>query len=119
LLIDLRSLNERVEDVENTVTTPCIWIGAEDFDFFFIVGLSRNLVSVRAKVVELIDELIDDIPSPVVLSISQLCIKQRPGDFSYGWRFEVHRSVRIQDEVEQAAVVIVTREFDLERCRKV
>jgi hypothetical protein len=36
-------------------------------DFFFVGPLTRDAVSVRAERVKLVDELIDNIPSPVVL----------------------------------------------------
>lgn len=67
LLGDLRSLDQGVEDVEDAVAAPGVGVLAQDLNLLLIVGLSRNSASVRAERVELIDELINDIPSPVVL----------------------------------------------------
>jgi hypothetical protein len=67
LLVDLRSLDERVENVEHTVAAPGVWVLAENLNLLLIVGGARDLVAVRAEGVELVDELVDDIPSPVVL----------------------------------------------------
>ena len=67
LFVDLGSLDEGVEDVEDGVAAPCVGCFAEDLDFLFVVALSRDAISVRAKRVELVDKLINDIPSPVIL----------------------------------------------------
>jgi hypothetical protein len=67
LFVDLGSLDEGVEDVEDGVAAPGVGCFAEDSDFFFIAALSRDAISVRAEGVELVDKLIDDIPSPVIL----------------------------------------------------
>lgn len=67
LLGDLRSLDQRVEDVEDAVAAPGVGVLAQDLNLLPIVGLSRDSASVRAESIELIDELINDIPSPEVL----------------------------------------------------
>lgn len=67
LLVDLRSLDQGVEDVEDAVAAPGVGRLAEDGDLFVVVALAREAVSVGAEGVELVDELVNDIPSPVVL----------------------------------------------------
>lgn len=67
LLGDLRPLNERVQDVEHTVAAPGVGVIAQDLNLLLIVGLSGNSRSVGAEGVELVDKLVDDIPSPVIL----------------------------------------------------
>jgi hypothetical protein len=70
LFIDLGSLNEGVEDVEDGVATPCVGCFAKDLDLFFVGALPRDAISVRTEGVELVNELIDDIPGPVILNSS-------------------------------------------------
>lgn len=67
LLGDLRALDQRVQDVEDAVAAPGVGVLAQDRNLLLIVGLSRDSASVRAERVELVDELINDIPGPVVL----------------------------------------------------
>lgn len=67
LLGDLRSLNQRVQDVEDTVATPGVGVLLENLELLLVGGLARNSESVRGERVELIDEFINHIPSPIVL----------------------------------------------------
>lgn len=67
MLIDLGSLDKRVQDVQHAVAAPGVGIVAKKLDFLVVVGLSRNLVPVGAEAVELVDKFVDDIPCPVVL----------------------------------------------------
>lgn len=64
---DLRPLNEGVEDVENAVAAPGVGVLLENLDFLLVVCLSGDPRAVRGKRVELVDELVDNVPSPVVL----------------------------------------------------
>ena len=62
--------------------------------------LTRDAVSVGAEGVELVDELIDNIPRPVVLQEKSVqatltCLRN-----AHRRRFKIHRAVRVQDEVE-------------------
>ncbi len=68
LFVDLGSLDERVQDVKNGVASPGVWILAEDLDLLSVVAGARNLLAVGAELVELVDKLINDVPSPVVLA---------------------------------------------------
>lgn len=67
LLVDLRALDERVENVEDGVAAPGVLV------FFEEVGVvggglgARDAIAVPAEGFELVDEFIDDIPGPVVL----------------------------------------------------
>lgn len=70
LLVDLRALDQGVEDVEDRVAAPGVWVFAEDLDLLCIVTGACNLLAVGAELVELVDELVDNVPSPVVLRIS-------------------------------------------------
>jgi hypothetical protein len=119
LFINLRSLDERVKDVENAVATPCVWRLAEDLNVFFIASLARDAVSVGAERVELVDEFIDNIPRPVVLE----CLLDSAHIIEFwlahrGW-FKINGSIGVEDEVEQAAIVVIACKFDLQRCGKV
>lgn len=67
LLGNLRSLDKRVENIENAVASPSVGVLAQDLNLLLVVGLSGDAQSVRAERVELVNELIDDIPGPVVL----------------------------------------------------
>ena len=67
LFIDLRSLNEGVENIENAVASPCIRIVSEKLDFLCVGALACNFIAVRTKVIELVNKFINDIPSPEVL----------------------------------------------------
>lgn len=67
LLGDLGSLDQGVQDVENTVATPCVGVLAESLTLLLVGCLPGNSHSVRGERVELVNELIDNIPSPVVL----------------------------------------------------
>ena len=67
LLVHLRALNERVQDIENTVTTPHLRIVSQDLDLLVVLGLLGHPLAVSAEAVELVYELVDDIPRPVVL----------------------------------------------------
>ena len=68
LLVDLRSLDERVQNIENTVATPCVGVLAQKLDFLLVVIFQSDLLTVAAETVELVNELVDDVPCPVVLS---------------------------------------------------
>jgi hypothetical protein len=120
LLVDLGALDQGVQNVKNAVATPGIWIVAQELDLLLVRTLTRNLIAVRAEVVELVDKLVNDIPRPVVLqnhvSLVAFCgVWFRP----YGWWLQIDWSVRVQDEMEQAAVVVIALEFDLKRRREI
>ena len=68
LLVDLRALDERVEDVEDAVAAPGVGVLAQQLDLVRVVVLQGDLLAVAAEAVELVDELVDDVPGPVVLS---------------------------------------------------
>ena len=72
LLVDLGSLDKGVQDIENAVAAPGVWVVAKQLDLLLVAGLSRDLVSVGTEVIELVDELVNDIPCPVVLRICQI-----------------------------------------------
>ena len=71
LLADLGALDEGVEDVEDGVAAPDVWVLAEDGGFVFVDGGGRLLegeaLAVGAEGVELVEELVDDVPGPVIL----------------------------------------------------
>lgn len=68
LLADLGTLDERVEDVQDAVATPGVWVLAQNHDLLLVVSLERNALAVAAEAVELVDELVNDLPCPEVLS---------------------------------------------------
>lgn len=77
LLVDLGSLDERVQNVEDGVASPCVWVLAEELNLLSVVSSAGNLLTVGAELVELVDELINDIPSPVVLeNVSPCSVRQ-------------------------------------------
>lgn len=67
LLGDLRTLDERVQHVEDTVASPGVGVLLEHLKFLIVGGLSGDSHTVGRERVELVNELVDDIPSPVVL----------------------------------------------------
>ena len=67
LLIDLRSLHKGVKNVEDRVAAPCVGGVTQELCFFFVGTAAGDTVTVAAERLELVDEFIDDIPSPVVL----------------------------------------------------
>ena len=68
LLVDLRALNEGVEDVEDRVAAPCVWIFTEELCIFRGGISAGDTVTVAAEGLELVDELVYYIPGPVVLN---------------------------------------------------
>jgi len=63
----LRFLDERVKNVKDIVAAPGIGILSQEVDLFFVVILKCDPLSVTAEGIELVYELIDDIPCPVIL----------------------------------------------------
>ena len=77
LFIDLGSLDEGVEDVEDGVAAPGMWIFAQQLG---IVGggiCSSDAITVATEGFELVDEFVYYVPCPVVLpSGSVICSMQ-------------------------------------------
>ena len=77
LLIDLGALNEGVKDVEYGIAAPGVGVFAKEGRFgIFIVGGgggggARDAVSVAAEGLELVDELVNYVPGPVVLWVGE------------------------------------------------
>lgn len=116
LLGDLGSLDEGVQDVKNTVAAPGVGVLAESLALLLVGCLTGNSHSVRGERVELVDELIDNIPSPVVLQ--RYLLAQSISIYSSRKTnrrgLEIDGALGVQDEVEQAAVRIVALELGLE-----
>ena len=74
LLVDLRALNKGVEDVEDGVAAPCIWVFTEELSIFGGGISAGDTVTVAAEGLELVDELVYYIPGPVVLKKSLLIL---------------------------------------------
>ena len=68
LLVDLRALDKRVEDVEDAVAAPCVGVLAQDLGFRLIGSGSGDSVAIPTERFELVDELIDDVPCPIILA---------------------------------------------------
>jgi hypothetical protein len=68
LFIDLGALDERVEYIEDTITAPCIRVFAQDLGFGLVGGSSSDSVAIPTERFELVDELIDDVPCPIILA---------------------------------------------------
>jgi hypothetical protein len=64
-LVDVALLDEGVEDVEDAVAAPrlCTAFGTEHREL--VVGLGGGSRSEERKGLELVDELVDDIPQPL------------------------------------------------------
>lgn len=67
LLVDLRPLDEGVEDVQHGVATPRVRVLTEKLGLLLVGAAASDTVAVAAERFELVDELVDDIPGPVVL----------------------------------------------------
>ena len=67
---DLGLLYERVEDVEYGIAAPSIRIISEYLGIFLVRIRSSYAIALSAEGFELVDELVDNIPSPEILSYS-------------------------------------------------
>jgi hypothetical protein len=67
LLADLRALDQRVQHVEHAVAAPRVGVLAQQGELLLVVVLQCDLLAVVAEAVELVDELVDDVPGPIVL----------------------------------------------------
>jgi hypothetical protein len=67
LLVDLRPLDKGIKNVEHGVATPCVRVLTQKLCLLLVGAAASDAVAVAAERFELVDELIDDIPSPVVL----------------------------------------------------
>lgn len=120
LFCNIRSLDQGVEDVQDAVAAPRVWVLTQNLELFLVACLSGKSQAVGRKRVELVDELIDNVPCPVVLlSLLALCLFLACHCATHGWRLEVDGALRVEDEVEQAAVGVIALELDLERCGEV
>lgn len=84
LLQDVGPLDQGVEHVEDAVAAPRVGVLTQSLDLLLVVGLSRDSHTVGGEGVELVDELIDDIPSPVVLRL-QVSLAVLVRDQVGGW----------------------------------
>lgn len=114
LLTDLRSLDERVQDVEHTVAAPRVRVLAQQLDLLLVVIFQRNLLAVAAEAVELVDELVDYVPGPVVLPRVSRGLPLMGAGVPYIWHLEVDRPLRVQDVVKEVAVVVIARKLGFE-----
>ena len=67
LLVDLRALDEGVEHVQHGVAAPGVGVLAEKLSLLLGRAAPGDSVAIAAEGLELVDELIDNIPGPVVL----------------------------------------------------
>ena len=68
LFIDLAALDERVEDIEHGIAAPGIRIIAQELGFFAGGFGAGDAVAIAAEGFELVDEFVDYVPCPVILS---------------------------------------------------
>ena len=117
LLRDVRALDQRVEHVQHRVAAPGVWVLSKQQSVFGRGVGARDAVAVPAEGLELVDELVDDVPGPEglrpVLVVESLGIYGVTS--TYRRDVDVHRPVGVEDEVEEVAVVVVARELDLQR----
>lgn len=78
LLIDLRSLHKGVKNVEDRVAAPCVGGFTQELCFFLVGTAAGDTVTVATERLELVDEFVDDIPSPVVLFAQLATNKRKP-----------------------------------------
>ncbi len=90
LLIDVRLVDHRVQHVEDLENVPDAGVVLQHVDL--VVGLLLQLGPELLERLELVDELVDDLPEP---EVGQL---------------QPHGFVRAQDVVEEVAVVVVRLE---------
>lgn len=67
LLVDLRALDKRVEDVEDAVAAPCVGVLAQDLGFRLIGSGSGDSVAIPTEGLELVDEFVNHVPCPIIL----------------------------------------------------
>ena len=119
LLGYLRLLDKRVEHVKHTVASPRVWVLAKHLHLVGVVALAGNAGSVGGEGVELVDEFVDDIPRPVVLFYSRTLLANSTECartiLTWGrtnrWGLKVDGALRVEDIVEQAAVLVVALEL--------
>lgn len=70
LVVDLRPLDQRVENIEHGIAAPSIRILAQKLGFLLIGPASGNTVAVSTERLKLVNKLIDNIPCPEVLNQS-------------------------------------------------
>jgi len=133
LLRDLRLLNQGVKHIKHAVAAPSVGVLAEHLDLLLVVALPCDPGAVRGKGVELVDELVDHIPGPVVLKNEGDKVSKAPSKADKDtvaeaqatllpsrqretnrWGLEINGALGVEDEVKQAAVGIVALEFCLE-----
>lgn len=77
-------------------------------------------MAVGAEAVELVDELVNHLPSPVVLCCCQSCLSlssactRADAGLTHVGDLEVDGAVGVEDEVEQVAVAVVAGNLGLE-----
>lgn len=81
----------------------------------FILVLLGDALAVTAEAVELVDELVDDVPGPVVLAATLAGPCACRDKFPYIWHLEIDRPLGVQDVVEEIAVVVVAGKLCLQR----
>lgn len=87
LLQDVGPLDQGVEHVEDAVAAPRVGVLAQSLDLLLVVGLSRDSHTVGGEGVELVDKLVDNIPSPVVLCLQvslAFLVRDRVGAWVWG-----------------------------------
>lgn len=89
LVVDLGLAGKRVKDVEHAVGTPDFRVLLEQADLVSIVTALDDLASVNAEIVELVNELVNDVPCPVTGELN------------------IDGALGVQNVVEQLAVVFV------------
>ena len=67
LFVDLGALDERIEDIQDRVAAPCVWIFTEKVSFFFLRSSAGDSISIAAEGFKLVDEFVYYIPRPIVL----------------------------------------------------
>lgn len=80
LLGDAGLLDQRVKDVQHTVAAPDLRVVAKESEL--LLGLVLDAVAVVAEGLELVDELVNDIPEPLV------------GELQSNWSLRVYVDVR-------------------------
>merc|ERR1719278_1708927 len=87
LFVDIGLVHKRVQDIEHRVDIPNLRVPFQGFNFVF--RLLGKLAAELTERLELIDELVNDLPQPLV------------------GQLKVDRGVGGQDVVEELAVVVV------------
>ena len=108
LLVNLRPLDKRVEDIENGIASPRVWVLSQKLCLLLVRSLAGDSVPIATERLELVDKFVNHVPSPEVLNTTTKH-RQSASTFPetttnprepYRRNLQIHGAVRVQDVME-------------------